>query len=402
MWFRRLFGLIMFISLAAISGCGGSGGGGGTSATTTPTTSGTVITGIASKGIIKNGAVKVFALKSDGSKGTLLKETSTDVNGFYTADIGAYTGPVLLEASGSYIDEATGSPKSIPADAPLRAAIGNATGTITIAVTPLTELAVKKVEDPTSRKLTVNGIDAANTQVSATFKVDIIKTLPVDATAAAPSDTTPSRQEYALALAAVSQMMKNKGQDLPTMLTQLSGSISSDSRLATQTATEFQTALSDFAHSDSNKTDIKDITATNLVAIGGSSALLKLSTQGTLAGGSSIGGVEVTVNLPAGVTVKGDTNGTLAGVVTTSGVVPAGSLVQARYIPASGTDQGSIKIALIEATGFGIGEIVTITCDIAAGKTVQASDFSLLGFKAVNEKGVPIVDLNVAFAAEIK
>jgi hypothetical protein len=399
---RSLFGLIVFISLAAISGCGGSGDSGSTSATTTPTTSATVITGVASKGIIKNGTVKVFALNSDGSKGTLLKEMTSDINGGYTADIGTYTGPVLVEASGSYIDEATGSTKTIPADAPLRAAVGNASGAVTIAVTPLTELAVKKVEDPVSRKLLVSGIETANTSVSGVFKVDIVKTLPVDATAAAPSDASQTQKEYALLLAAISQMMKANGQDLIAVLTQLNSSISIDNKLSTQTAVAFQTALSDFAHSDMNKTGITDITATNLVAIGGSSALLKLSTQGTLAGGSSIGGIEVTVNLPAGVTVKADTSGTLVGVVTTSGVVPTGSLVQARYIPASGIGQGSIKIALIEAMGFGIGEFVTVNCDVSVGAIPSAIDFSLTDFKPVDLNSAAIAGLSVTFTADIK
>lgn len=403
---RSLYNLIAFIFMACLTGCGGGGGGGGASSTLSPnpisSPTSTIITGVASKGIIRNGTVKVYAVSSDGSKGSLLKETSTDASGSYSADIGAYTGPILVEASGSYIDEATGNSKSIPVDAPLRAAIGNATGTVTIAVTPLTELAVKKVENPTSKKLTVGGIDAANSQVSATFKVDIVKTLPVDATAAVPAGTIQSRQEYALALAAVSQMMKNKGQDLPAALTQLSSSISADNRLATQAAVEFQAALSEFAHSDSNKTDIKDITATNLIAIGGTSAILKLSTQGTLTGGISIGGIEVTMNLPTGVTVKTDTNGIFAGIISTSGVVPSGSLMQSRYIPAPATSQGSIKMAFVNTTGFGVGEFATIRCDVAAGKAVQAADFSLSGFKAVDGKGAAITDLTAALTAEIK
>src|SRR6185369_12017159 len=127
----------------SLAGCGGGGGGGGAATdNATNTTADTVISGMASKGPI-DGTAKIYALNSNGSKGNLL--TNADiVSGAYTAKIGKYAGPIIIEVSGSYTDEATGSTLTIADKTPLRAALSNASGEVKVAVTPLTELAVQK------------------------------------------------------------------------------------------------------------------------------------------------------------------------------------------------------------------------------------------------------------------
>ena len=119
------------------------------------------LNGVASKGPIKSGSVKVYALEADGAKGALLGTGTTGADGSYSVDIGSYTGDVVVEVSGgTYTDEATGA-----TDTPntlLRAALSGVSGTVTIAVTPLTEIAVQYAEDPN----TETSIDAANSLVS--------------------------------------------------------------------------------------------------------------------------------------------------------------------------------------------------------------------------------------------
>lgn len=122
----------------------------------------------------------------------------------------------------------------------------------------------------------------------------------------------------------------------------------------------------------------------------GSIATVKLSTQGTVAAGS-IKGVEVTVTLPAGVTLKADANGIPnAGVVVVSGVAPGGSSLVAKYTPISGSTPGSVTISIANSTGFGAGEFVTITGDITSGLTPATSQFTLSGLAIFDGYGAGI------------
>jgi hypothetical protein len=131
------------------------------------------------------------------------------------------------------------------------------------------------------------------------------------------------------------------------------------------------------------------------------SAVLNISTQGTLPGGTQIGGLDVTLALPAGVTVKSVTSPpeTDSGVVVTSGVAAANSTVLSTYTAAAGASAGKVRVLLANPNGFGTGEFMTIHCDIAPGNTPTASDFILSGFVASDLNGVAISGLNSAFTA---
>lgn len=135
-------------------------------------------------------------------------------------------------------------------------------------------------------------------------------------------------------------------------------------------------------------------------------AVLKISTQGTLAGGTQIGGIDISVNLPAGVTAKAtaDANSgklvTDAGVVTASGVA-AGTNATALAVYTAGPP-AVVSINLANPNGFGTGEFVTVDCDIAAGHSPKSADFSLAGFTAVDLNGAAIAGLTPGFTADIK
>ena len=104
-------------------------------------------------------------------------------------------------------------------------------------------------------------------------------------------------------------------------------------------------------------------------------AIVKLSVTGAA---SQLGGVDVTLSLPAGVTVKSTTAQpeTDNGVVVASGQAAANSLVASTYTAGW---PGIVHIVLVNGNtnGFGTGEFATITCDLASGNEPSASDFTV-------------------------
>jgi hypothetical protein len=131
-------------------------------------------------------------------------------------------------------------------------------------------------------------------------------------------------------------------------------------------------------------------------------AVLKLSTVAAAGQTPQAAGLELTVMLPAGVTVKTVTASkqTASGVLTYSGNV-AFSNITTQLFPrplfglysasavASGKNAVKIQIASGSAT-FGAGEFATLTCNIGAGTTVKATDFQLTGFLAGGNGGTDI------------
>lgn len=113
-------------------------------------------------------------------------------------------------------------------------------------------------------------------------------------------------------------------------------------------------------------------------------AVLTLSTAGTgtIPADTIITGYDVTISLPAGVTVKSTTPPqTDAGVVTD---YPAGSLPPtAVYSAATGSIPGKVRIVIVSGTGgYGAGVFSKVNCDIAAGHYPNASDFQQPTFAA--------------------
>lgn len=359
------------------------------SATATVTVTARVF-GVAAKGPISNGPVRIFALNSNGSVGTLLKTTKTNVFGQYTSRV-MLTGPFMVEASGQYTDEATGSVLSIASNSPLHAAVDSVSSVMEIAVTPMTELAVQKAKP----LLVGENISSANALVSDIFKVDIIATRPVEPSASVflSAATSQAQKDYSLALAAISQMVKDYyGGSITGALTDMGNDIIRGNALTIDTATKFKSALITFINSDKNQTGIRDINLTNMANVGGSAKIVKIRTSGTLESGKSICGIILTVRLPANVTVRADFIANvyepLHGVVYASGVTPHGAMVTSNYTPISGSAAASLTIKLADPSGFGLGEFVTLKCDVPVGQTVNATDFVLSGFKAFDADGV--------------
>lgn len=249
--------LAVTLLAALVAGCGGGGGGsssGGSSAT---------IDGVASKGPIHGGAVKVYALNTAGAKGSQLGTTATTLDdGSYSINLGTYTGNVLVEVTGgTYTDEATGATgQSNPG---LKAAIADVSGAVHVAVTPLTAIAVQYA----GSALTKEKIEQANYLLGVLAGVDIISTMPanvIDVTAS--SKATVDQINYGLLLAAVSKMVAND----PTTYTDISSAITaikddlSDGKLD-MTGANLNTALTDFiADTNRNKSGVMTLNQTNL------------------------------------------------------------------------------------------------------------------------------------------
>jgi hypothetical protein len=125
-------------------------------------------------------------------------------------------------------------------------------------------------------------------------------------------------------------------------------------------------------------------------------AVLTLSTQGAVAA-ATIAGVELTITLPTGVTLKADANGTPnAGVVSVSGVAPNTATMVAKYFPAAGATPGSVAISLASSTEFNAGEFVTVTGDIASGTVPLVSQFATSGFTAFDGTGAALSGISAA------
>ncbi len=133
-------------------------------------------------------------------------------------------------------------------------------------------------------------------------------------------------------------------------------------------------------------------------------AIVKLATTiiGTIPSNTTINGYEVTLILPAGVTLKSTSAPPEpdSGVVTASGEA-AGAYIVANYTAATSSSEGSVKLVVVSASAINAGEFTTITCDLAAGSSPSSADFTTTAFKAsglVTSPTASTVDLSTELA----
>jgi len=162
------------ILTATLAACGGGG-----DTSSRPPTSATqnIITGVASKGTLRNALITAYQITADGQKGAKLSETQTDNNGAYTLKVNDYAGAVLLEMTGN-------STTTMLCDIPTGCENGKAFGTEvsanftmqsilpellvvnSVAITPFTHLATQYA---LKNGLTKTNIDKAFTQIQDLF-----------------------------------------------------------------------------------------------------------------------------------------------------------------------------------------------------------------------------------------
>lgn len=368
--------LIMAGSMTCIALMAGCGGGGGS----TPVTS---VKGTGAKGIIFPGTVKLYGVDASGVKGSSpLATVSTASSGKYTAELGSYAGPLVVEVSGTYTDEATGSATTISPLAPLHAVVdvvdNGSNNNRTVAVTPLTELAYSLV----GTTITAPAVIAANKRVGELFKItDITGTEPVAATATAMAGATIPQQTYTIALATLSQMAKDSAaganasfDQIKSLLTSFGAdlAVSAGSGLSTAKVTAFAAALATVTASTTFSGF--DTAAAALASAGTTVARLTLAAA-NVPSGVQLGGLKVTLTLPAGVSVRADKTGrVLADMIMPTGTTAAGTVqVMGNYQATTRT----LVISLVSTTGFGSGDCAIVTFDIATGANLSAANLAV-------------------------
>lgn len=137
------------------------------------------------------------------------------------------------------------------------------------------------------------------------------------------------------------------------------------------------------------------------------SAVVKLSTVGTLPAGKKIGTIDLSLILAPGVTLKTGANPIEpdTGVVTTSGAAAAAanSLIVANYTAPTSTQTGRVRIE-IASLGFDTGEFATINGDIAVGYNPTASDFSIANLAVTDNEtnASPLAGLTAGISVETR
>jgi hypothetical protein len=138
-------------------------------------------------------------------------------------------------------------------------------------------------------------------------------------------------------------------------------------------------------------------------------AVVKLSTTGSPAGGALIGGLDVRVGLPVGASVAAASDQANPSVqvatpaaAAASGIGAGADLLLGVVSPASGTTPAAVTVRLAAASGFGVGEFATVTCDLSGGVRPGAADFGLSGLKVVGLDGAPLAGLQVQAAVTLE
>lgn len=385
---KILKGLFVAALLMLTAACGGGGGGGSES---------TTVTGVAAAGVIKGGTVKVFAPYSSATgadKKQIGATATTDATtGRYTVNLGSYTGPVIVEVFGNYIDEATGQSATISSTAPLRAMAVTTAGTVDVAVTPLTELAARQavtLSGGDGNKVTAANIDTANAQISDLFKVsDIIATQPLDANA--PLTGSADQKNYTLVLAALSQL-GNDPTKLDATLDTVAAGISTSGVMTDPVATSITDALDAFVAptNTNNKTGITTTTLPGELAdIGTTTVTLTMVLTGT-----GVKSVQTDITLPANVSAETDDAGALAAGVLTNLI--GGTNVS---LVGSSLSAGTVRVIFnrADATAMPAGDIATVRFLVDPGVAAPAATaFSTANTKLKDANGVVVAGANLA------
>ena len=162
------------------------------------------------------------------------------------------------------------------------------------------------------------------------------------------------------------------------------------------------------------------LACTMLPACGGSSssspapevqptkATLTLSSTvtGSIAPGTIIAGYDVTIKLPAGITVKSSVAPPLTddGVVThVTATAPPSSLVYGIYTAATASAPGTVRVIAAKADGFSVGNFTILNGDITPGFRPRSADFSQPTFTVSDGTGAYLTgQMNVTATAVIR
>src|SRR6185436_15008771 len=130
--------LVLVVASFGVSGCDDdSSSGGGTTV---------FAAGVAVKGPVADATVSVVALRATGALGAEIGSGTTGAGGEFEVPVDAEPGWALVRVTGgSFVDEATGAPATIPEDEPLLGFADVQETASIFAITPLTTLAASLV-----------------------------------------------------------------------------------------------------------------------------------------------------------------------------------------------------------------------------------------------------------------
>ncbi len=215
----------------------------------------TIVNGLAAQGPIANGNVSIYAITS-GQISNLLASTTTGSSGAFLANLGSYNGPMMVQVTGgSYTDEATGKTIQMGSNM-LRTAVSNAAGNVTVAVTPITEMAVQYMGGLTSQDM----INLANNIMGSEFGIsDIVGTLPAN-TNSGNTAANNAQTYYGLMLGAMSQAAAGNNISMSAMMSTIANALKDTSSTGSQTLTSMMTLMSqsflNFESSTNNKSGV--------------------------------------------------------------------------------------------------------------------------------------------------
>lgn len=398
--------------MTGLIGCGG--GSGSSPAPTTQVPAGnTAIKGTASAGIIYPGTVNVYAVDENGNKGALLSgPVPTTINGTYNAPLGGYSGAILVEASGTYTDEATGKTMTIAPSKPLHALVEKVDETSNnnrvVSVTPLTEVAWRKASAGGTKPTPAATIVSANTLVSKMYKLgDIVGIEPVRPDNATMANASHESKAYTLALATVSQLATtkigdtddDKFENLLTGMTKEIEDAETSGSISSSASDDFAAALGNVTLGD-DFPSVKD----HLSAIGKKTQTLTLAINGTLPAGTKIYAIHGVISLPVDpatnqlkVSLRTDSEGEAVSDVFELDEAVDGIKEVAPSANFQAPQQQVLFSLVLDAAGPGIGggDIATLTYEVGNGFTVTAGDF------AIADGSVTIKDANGADIAGV-
>jgi hypothetical protein len=181
-----------------------------------------MIGGTVFAGPVKSATVMAFAV-NNGMVGAQLASGTTDTQGNFTMSLGAYSGPLMLKATGAtYTDLATGATLTASPGDFMTAVISSVTSgeTVTgIQITPLTSMAQARAQYMTGGMTGAN-ITAANTAVGNYFIVsDILHTQPMNPlVSGSVTGATQDAEDYGVTIAAILQYAQSIGLTDPSAI----------------------------------------------------------------------------------------------------------------------------------------------------------------------------------------
>jgi hypothetical protein len=225
---------LVFSAVAVLSACGGGGGGVSSGSTSSGSTS-VVVSGTAAKGLLQNALVTAYCGVKSSSNA--IGTATTDTNGNYSLTLTQTCAQpvevvVTAKADGSTImvDEIDG-PKPAPISLNMRAFVSAASATVSLPVTPFTDMAAAIVESSvgTANALSSSMVSNANTAIITNVlggNAGLFTAQPLPPSAYNTGSTTADQQQLIVLLSGISQAAQTAsgsttGERVQAVLTQL-------------------------------------------------------------------------------------------------------------------------------------------------------------------------------------